>query len=87
MTLGAKSSGRFLQTPSLGVCTATLTLEFWAVAREGSLCVLRAVPGAKSATVTMSLCAWKHSYEELFSCDSHGTSSAICYVWCVTPCS
>lgn len=36
--------------------------------REGILCTRRAVLGAKSATVTMSLCAWKHSYDALFSC-------------------
>jgi len=28
----------------------------------------RAASGAKMATVTMSLCAWKHSYELFFSC-------------------
>ena len=36
-----------------------LPFEFWDRAREGSF--LRAAPGAKRATVTMSLCAWKHS--------------------------
>lgn len=28
----------------------------------------QAVSGAKTATVTMSSCAWKHSYDALFSC-------------------
>ena len=36
-----------------------LTFEFWDMAREGSF--LRAALGANRATVTMSLCAWKHS--------------------------
>ena len=38
--------------------------------RGGAACTARrAASGAKMATVTMSLCAWKHSYELFLSCD------------------
>ena len=37
--------------------------------RGGAACTARrAASGAKMATVTMSLCAWKHSYELFLSC-------------------
>ena len=39
-----------------------------AAGRAGGGCARRADAGANSATVTMSLCAWKHSYALLFSC-------------------
>ena len=46
-----------MQTQCSGGMLVLLTFEFWDMAREGSLCVLRAALGAKRATVTMSLCA------------------------------
>lgn len=48
--------------------------------REEIFCTRRAVLGAKSATVTMSLCAWKHSYDALFSCTQSTIAIIPCFI-------